>query len=310
MGALTPLKYTAVFASDVSTLPLWGILPLTSGEGPMEIPLIITASPGAIGPDAPLAALDTLITVAGGASVPNSPVDFAVAVRDAGREVESVLISAIPSVAEQQRPKPGDLNVVALGVLQRSQQRAGRWVERVDVAVAEIAHQQRPREFPERGRRDGDAPRRVQWSVRYKVLQQVPIGIEDADEPVAIAGDIVLLVGALLGVGDVDLSAEIPDVERPEARGNARVGKAPRNFSSGELAVEYVDGAGTDVGGIEQRAERAACPDCEALVDGAGRGIIGHDGRGCSCVPGGYRSVFSNEYERCRPAIGKHKRSS
>jgi len=73
--AAVPLNVTPVAASDVPSVPLAGMLADANGDGPIVIPVKVTASPGAIAPDKLLAEFKTPVTAAGGARLPNRPCD-------------------------------------------------------------------------------------------------------------------------------------------------------------------------------------------------------------------------------------------
>src|SRR5207247_2284089 len=96
--------------------------------------------------------------------------------------------------------------------------------EGVDRAVAEIADEERVVEVAEplEGR-PGHAPGRVELSAAGKALEQMPGGVEDVDESISRAGDVVLLVGVLLGVGHVEMTVDGRDAEGGKAGGNLRV---------------------------------------------------------------------------------------
>ena len=152
---------------------------------------------------------------------------------EAGGEVHRVGVAAAAAVADLQRPQPVDLDGLAVGVVQVAQGGAGRGVEGVDAAVAEVAHQQVAAEGPEARRRQRQAPRRVERAARDQAL--LPAGqarravqVEHVDEAVALAGHVVVLVGVLLGVGDIDLAAQDLHVERGVALGEVRVGERAR----------------------------------------------------------------------------------
>ena len=77
---------------------------------------------------------------------------------EAGGEVDGVGVAAGAAVADLQRPQSIDLDWLAVGILQLASGIAGRGVEGVDAAVAEIAHQQHG--VVVRGTDPGEARRR------------------------------------------------------------------------------------------------------------------------------------------------------
>src|SRR5262249_31395437 len=101
---------------------------------------------------------------------------------------------------------------------------------------------------------------------------QVAAGVVDVHEPLAHAGYRAAVPrGVLLGVGDVQLAAQVLDVERGEPRGEVAVGERAEPVDAEgdlvELAVEDVDLAVVEVGGV-QEVRRADVGRGQAGVDG------------------------------------------
>ena len=140
---------------------------------------------------------------------------------------------------------PRDLPVVGLKTLMRP--------------LPKLPTSRSPLEGPEARRRDRQAPRRVERAARDQALLPAgqarrPVQVEHVDEAVALAGHVVVLVGVLLGVGDIDLAAQDLHVERGEALGEVRVGERTRLQRDGlEVGVVDLDLAGAEVGGVEHR---------------------------------------------------------
>src|SRR5262249_21329387 len=99
-------------------------------------------------------------------------------------------------------------------------------------------------------------------------------------EAVAVAGDVVVPRGVLLGVGDVEQAAQVLDVERGEALGDVRVPELAGEVRDPvEVLVIDLDGPGAEVGGVEQDAPGGVGADGRPLVNGPGRRIVdGGDG--------------------------------
>src|SRR5208283_5327527 len=86
---------------------------------------------------------------------------------------------------------------------------------------------------------------------------QGPTQRVDIDEAVTRAGDVIVLCGVLLGIGDVDGIPDRLDTERSVAGGKVRVLECAGRETDGlEAGVENVDVAGTEVGGEEILAGR------------------------------------------------------
>jgi hypothetical protein len=92
----------------------------------------------------------------------------------------------------------------------------------------------------------------------------VTVQIVDIDEAIAGPGQVVVLIGLLLGVRNVKSSAEILDVERGEPSRDPPVPEASLERDLSEAGVEDVDGAEPEVG-----REQVVVADGEPLVDGA-----------------------------------------
>ena len=206
-----------------------------------------------------------------GVSEPNRPCVSSI---EAGGEVDGVGVAAVAAVADLQRPQPVDLNRLAVGVLQLAQEVAGGGVEGVDAAVAEVAHSSRvagarpPKLAGAMASPHGESSGAARDQAHLAAGQaRRAVQVEDVDEAVAGPGHVVVLVGVLLGVGDVDLAAEDLDVERGVALGQVRVGERARRQRDGlEVRSKTSICAGAEVGGVEQ---------------GRAVGVAGDDRRRC-----------------------------
>ena len=200
-----------------------------------------------------------------GAAVVSEPNRPCVSPNEAGGEVHRVGVAAAAAVADLQRPQPVDLDRLAVGVLQLSQEAAGGGVEGVDAAVAEVAHQQdrvvvralTPAKLGgamARPHGESSGPREIRRTLP-PARPGVPSRLNTSTKPWCWSGHVVVLGGVLLGVGDVDLAVEDLHVERGVALGQVRVGeRAGRQRRDGlEGRVVDVDRAGAEVGGVEQR---------------------------------------------------------
>src|SRR5207244_6640347 len=100
------------------------------------------------------------------------------------------------------------------------------------------------------------------------------VQVEHVNEAVAGAGHVVVLVGVLLGVGDVDLAAQFLNVEWGVPLGEVRVGEGTLGQGDGfEVRVVDLDLAGAEVGGVEDgRAAGVGREDRSAGRGAAGDG--------------------------------------
>src|SRR5439155_25678993 len=84
----------------------------------------------------------------------------------------------------------------------------------VDAPVAEVPDEQVAARVSESGRSERKAPRRVQLAARCDPPEDVPGGVEHADEAEARPCHLVLRLLVLLRVGDEDAAVEVTDPER------------------------------------------------------------------------------------------------
>src|SRR5262245_21033178 len=108
--------------------------------------------------------------------------------------------------ARTQRPETVDLQR-RVARAQGAKELSGRWIKRIDLAVAEIADQQSAGKLAEAGRGNGQAPRGIQGAVGDERLQLVAAGIEHDDIAEARSLDLLRLILLAQGVGHVDLVA-------------------------------------------------------------------------------------------------------
>ena len=208
------------------------------------------------------------------------------------------LVSAAP-LPSQTDQRPGIVIGCAGLVAELAEEGAGREVVGVDRAVAEVADEQRVVELAvalQGG--PGHPPGGVELALAGEPLEQVPLGVEDVDEAVARAGDVVVLGGVLLGVGDVEVAVDGLDAERGVAGRDARVGEGAGDDDGLEVRVEDVDLAVVEVGGVEVGAGGVE-PLGEPLVDGArGRVVDGDDGVGPVDGAGSSRTMVPSSVEK------------
>ena len=139
----------------------------------------------------------------------------------------------------------------------------------VDLAVAEVADQQGVAEAAEPARRLHEAPGGVEPAPARDAVQQEAAPRVDVDEPEAGAGDLILGGRVLLGVGDVQLPADVLDVERRVAVRQVPVTEAAREMDAVELPVHHHDLVVVEVRRVEQLARAVHEPEGEALEDRA-----------------------------------------
>src|SRR5438093_372472 len=74
-------------------------------------------------------------------------------------------------------------------------------------------------------------------------------GVEDVDEAVPMAGDVVVSVGVLVRVSDVDLAVEVLNAEGRIAGGDLGIVERAGERGGLEAGVEYVHAIVVEVGG-------------------------------------------------------------
>src|SRR5437867_1447615 len=224
-------------------------------------------------------------------------------VEGAGREEEHVTRPRGRTVAESDGPETIDRDRPTVGcvelttLLQLAVPARPVEIERVDVPVAEVPHEQVAAELPEVCGGDGEPPGRIQPPLGRHTAQQVPGHIERVHEPMALAGDVIVLVGILERVGHVDDAAQAANPERRVSCGERGVGEPARHGIEG--GVEHVHGARVEVAGVETVAGSRA-GNGQTLIDGtAGRVVHGDDRacRGDPRIPSQDRAVLGGEDE-------------
>ncbi len=106
--------------------------------------------------------------------------------------------------------------------------------EDVHRTVAEVADQDVAGKVAARDGRH--SPRSVQGAAGSELAQEDAFGIEDIDETEPRTRNVVLVPGVLLGVRDVQLAADILDVEGSKASRDRRIGKCTGSEGDGENA--------------------------------------------------------------------------
>src|SRR2546425_3567755 len=139
----------------------------------------------------------------------------------------------------------------------------------IDTAITKVAHKQIIAESAEIPRGEGQPPGRVEFVARSDAPNEVALGIEDIDETVALARYIIALGGVLFGIGDIELTVQILDVEGGKPVGDVRVREGTGEAGRSKVLVEYIYGAVVEIGGVEKVAGGSAA-DGQPFVDCAG----------------------------------------
>ena len=175
--------------------------------------------------------------------------------------------------------------------------------ERVDVAVAEVADEQRAGGLAEaRGGRPGEAPRSVQLAASVATRWSSTPSVEYSSTiPSPGPSFSSLLPFVCLRVRDEDVAAEVLDPERRIPLRQLRIAERARLLHELPVAADDVDAAVVEVG----RVEPVACGR-EALVDGAPlRAVEARHGRARARRPALDRAGLGGEDE----LRGHHRRA-
>src|SRR5437773_3946082 len=189
------------------------------------------------------------------------------ATRNTRREVKHAQAAAVTAVSEDQPPESGNYQWPAAWLEHLPEKRSRADVEGIDTAIAEVSGQQSATKLTEVRRSYGHAPRRIQCSLRSEPPYQHAAGIEHIDEPIPWSSHVIVHVGVLLGIGNVQLSPDILNVEWSETRGDAGVLECGRRNDRCEIRVEHINRACVKIGREKEiavyiRAHRQAFVDC------------------------------------------------
>ena len=186
-----------------------------------------------------------------------------------GSEKEDVGRPSGLAIAERQRPETMNSDRLALGVSELATEGVGAEIKSIDAAIAKVAHEQVLAESAEIPRGEGQPPGRVEFVARSDAPNEVALGIEDSDEAVALARYIIALGGVLFGIGDIELTVQILDVEGRKPVGDVRVREGTGEAGRSKVLVEHIDGASMEIGGVEKVA-RGSAADGQPFVDCVG----------------------------------------
>src|SRR5690348_7725982 len=98
-------------------------------------------------------------------------------------------------------------------------------VVNIDMAITEISYQQIPGSGTKRRRRYSHSPRCIQGSAGCNSRDEITVQSVLVDKTQSCPGHIVILACILQGIGHIQRSVEILDVERSISTGKAGIGK-------------------------------------------------------------------------------------
>src|SRR6185503_9771683 len=124
------------------------------------------------------------------------------------------------AVAEVQSPKAVDCHGASECVLQLAEKFARPLTEGVDPAVPEVAYQQCAAELAKIHGSNRQPPWRVECSVGRKLALQIPIQVENIDEPIARTFHIVMVFRVLFRIGYKQFVVDVANPERRKSAGN------------------------------------------------------------------------------------------
>ena len=146
-------------------------------------------------------------------------------------------------------------------------------IESIDATVPEIADQQVLAEATETIRSQGQTPGRVERPPRSQASDQIPIGAEDIDEPIACTLYIIMMGRILKSKGDNEVAPNVLDAEGCEALGwwscnrtIARQRRIGKSMDELKVGVELLYLPEAKIGGVEEVVE-VALPRGKPLID-------------------------------------------
>src|SRR4030095_11815239 len=155
-------------------------------------------------------------------------------------------------------------------------------IEGIDATVTKIANQHVSAERAEVGRCQGQPPGGVERPLRREASDQVPIGVEDIDEPITSTSHIIVMDRVLQGKGDIEMIVNGLDAERrktlggwPRYRTVARQRRVGEGRDQIERGIELLDCAEAEIGG-EQEVPGAAAREGQAFVNRTRKPVLTH----------------------------------
>ena len=184
---------------------------------------------------------------------------------------------------------------------------------RIDAAIPKVAHEQVIAESTKIRRGEDQPPGRNELPVRGHALDEVAVGIEDINETMALACDVILFISVLLRISDIELAFQVLNIEGRKSGGDVRVREGTSETGWGKGLVEHVNRASMEIGGVEKVAGGIAA-DGQSLVDRAGGRVIHGENssrgkerptrektqtrrRGDTRIPARDRAIFSGKNE-------------
>jgi hypothetical protein len=122
----------------------------------------------------------------------------------------------------------------------------------VDAAIAVVADEQSAAELTEFSRRPGQPPRRVEHALRCQSPDEIARGVENIDETVPGARNVMAPVAVLLSVGNVEEVADVLYVKWSKAWREARILEGALADDRPEILVEDVDRPAAEISSIEE----------------------------------------------------------
>ncbi len=201
----------------------------------------------------------------------DDPEEAVVLILNARREEELVGLTPAPTIAEGQGPEPIEDEGLAVLVRQYAQRCSRCRIERIDAATPEIADEQIIAKATEIGGSQRHSPGQIEWTTANQAFEQVSIGIEDVHKAMSPAYFTVLSC-----IEDVELAADILNVEWGIPLWNAGVMKTACQCGRGKVLIIYIDGACTEIGSVEQ-GTGAVTANSQSGVDRSRLRVIDHD---------------------------------
>src|SRR5262249_24843628 len=143
----------------------------------------------------------------------NGPEQAVRIVIHAGGEEQRIRVPARVAVAERQRPQIGDGERVAVVIRELTEKSAVPRLVSEEVAVPVVADEEVAAEWTEVRRSQDEPPGRVERALGSEAPEQVAANVVYVDETLPLAGNLLVPVFSLMGVGDNKPVVDVLDVE-------------------------------------------------------------------------------------------------
>ena len=141
-------------------------------------------------------------------------------------------------------------------------------------------------------------------------LPEHSVTIEHVEETITGARDSVILRSILFGISDVEVAVDVLDAKKRVSCRERRIDERTRQANRLKRLIEDIDGAGTKIGGVQERATAGIGAESQALVVRSGGRVIDSDngmGGVYIRIPAGEEAIFGGEQKPtgAGPPVGR-----